>query len=497
MPYDWKSWNDTPKGYGPDTVRLIELWTTTVRPLEEIANELGRSRKSCERKLGELRKKFKKDGLSLQRPNVQIPHSAIVDETVTPPAASNKAVQEQVNENVQVVESYGSDRITSLEQLLDFFRVDLSVWKVDHWIANSWEVGIKVGTGFDAEVVTSPLFQVKAWLVRIAPIQIEPVVSPVIISVTLPKTVSDPIDNLGRARAIILPDPQFGFQKSLRTAQLTEFHDRSALDIALQVAQDNPEIEYLAWLGDFLDLADWSDKFTRDPNFYWTTQPAAIEGKWWMSQFRMALPSARMKLIEGNHEKRLRQQLTEHLKEAFGLKSVDALELPPLMSIPRILALHELDIEWIADYPDGQSWINDFIVCEHGNIARAGSGATVSAMVDEADETKIIGHTHRIECASRTIHGRKGQRTVAVWSIGCLCRVDGIVPGVKERQNWQQGFGIVDYYLDGRPNHTVSVVPITNGEAIFEGKQYVARDRIEQLREDVKGMYQDDQGWNF
>lgn len=496
MPTDWKSWNDTPNGYGPDTIRLIGLWTETIKPLSEIAEELGRSPKSCERKLAELRKKFKKDGLSLQRPNVQIPHSAIVDETVNQPAASNKVIQEQENENVQTIESYGSSRITSLEQLLDFFKVDLDIWKVDHWIANSWEVGIKVGSGFDAEIVTSPLYQVKAWLVRRKPVQIEPVVSPVTISVTLPK-VEAPVVDVLRKRAIILPDPQFGFQKSLRTAQLSEFHDRAALDIALQVAQNNPEIEYLAWLGDLLDLADWSDKFTRDPNFYWTTQPAAIEAKWWMTQFRQTLPLARMKLIEGNHEKRLKQQLTEHLKEAFGLRSVDALELPPLMSIPRILALHELDIEWIEDYPNGQSWINDFIVCEHGNIARAASGATTSAMVKDADETKIIGHTHRIECASRTIHGRAGQRTVAVWSIGCLCRVDGIVPGVKERENWQQGFAVVDYYLDGRPNHTVSVVPITNGEALFEGQHYQARDRIEQLREDVKGMYQDDQGWNF
>lgn len=496
MPTDWKSWGDTPQGYGPSTRKLIELWTGTTLTKSQIASELERTPKSVERKLGELRKYFKNEGLALQRPELDIPKTEVTEATQTSPSTANKATLEEEGENVRIAESSG-DRITNLEELLSFFRVDLAVWAVERWVANVWEVGAKLPDEFGIMgVVTTPLYQVKAWLVRKEPIQINPVVSPVVISVSISQVPSH-YHSEKFYRGIIFPDPQFGFSKSLRTAKLTPFHDRAALDVALQIAQDNPEAEYAAWLGDFMDLADWSDKFTRDPNFYWTTQPAAIEGKWWMTQVRTALPKARMKLIEGNHEARLRKQLNEHMKEAFGLRSVDALELPPLMSIPRILALHDLDVEWIADYPDGQSWINDFIVCEHGPVARAGSGATVSAMVKDADETKIIGHIHRIECAHRTIHGKSGQRTAAVWSVGCLCRVDGIVPGVKERQNWQQAIAVVDYFLDGRPNHTVSVVPIVNGEAIFEGKHYKARDRVEELRADVATVYKDDKGWNF
>lgn len=494
MPYDWKPWGDSPEGFGPTTLELIRLWSETTLSLQEIADKLGRTRKSCERKVAEVRKRYKKDGLTIQRPQLEIPKQQVIGDTVSPPADSNKATRERESENVETIESYGNQRIHTLEDLLDFFEVDQTVWKVDHWIANKWEVGAKLGR--EGPLVTHPLYQVKAWLVRIQPLQIEPVVSPVSITFVTPPRVAL-VDQSGMFRGFVWPDPQFGFQKSLRTAKLTPFHDRAALDIALQIAQNHPEAEYAAWLGDFMDLADWSDKFTRDPNFYWTTQPAAIEGKWWMSQFRSALPKARMKLIEGNHEARLRKQLTEHLKEAFGLRSVDALDLPPLMSIPRILALHELDIEWIEDYPNGQSWVNDFVVCEHGAIARSGSGATVSSMVSDADETKIIGHIHRIECAMRTIHGRLGQRTAAVWSAGCLCRVDGIVPGVKDRENWQQGFAVLDYFLDGRPNHSVNVVQINNGEAFFEGKHYVARDRVEEMRESISGKYDDGVGWNF
>ena len=54
-------------------------------------------------------------------------------------------------------------RIVTLNDLLTHCRVDLSVWRVDKWVANKWEVGAKDAAG---NVVVSPLYQVKAWLVR-------------------------------------------------------------------------------------------------------------------------------------------------------------------------------------------------------------------------------------------------------------------------------------------------------------------------------------------
>ncbi len=488
MPAYWKSWEDTPEGFGPETVRLIDYWTKTTLSAEEIADQLGRSKKSVQRKLAELKRHFKSRNEVLLRPTVATPRDDVYEGV--PKSSNDKATLEE-NGNIAVAEPR-SKRIKTLEDLLEECKVDLEVWAVDHWIANKWEVGAKNDAN---ELIVEPLWQVKAWLVRKTPIAIAPVVSPVTVNVNIVKhsTKSSPD---GLIRGLALPDPQFGFRKSLRTAKLTPFHDRLALDISLQIAADF-DFEFVCWLGDFLDLADWSDKFTRDPNFYWTTQPAAIEGKWWMTQHRAANPNARIKLLEGNHEKRLRDQINNHLKEAFGLKSVDALDMPALLSIPRLLALHDLDIEWIADYPNGETWINDFVVCRHGDIARAASGATVQSMVKEANETQIIGHIHRIESATRTIHERNNSRFVSVSSVGCLCRIDGAVPGKKARNNWQQAIGVVDYYLDGRPDHVVTPVPILNGRAIYNGKVYEAQDRTEELREEVLKDYSDGLGWNF
>jgi len=54
-------------------------------------------------------------------------------------------------------------RIHTLQQLLDFCKVDLGVWEVERFIANKWEMGYKDNCGEPGVV---PLYQIKAFLRR-------------------------------------------------------------------------------------------------------------------------------------------------------------------------------------------------------------------------------------------------------------------------------------------------------------------------------------------
>lgn len=57
-----------------------------------------------------------------------------------------------------------SDRVITLDELLEHYQVDLDVWEVRDWKASKWEVGAKhPETG---EVLIAPLFQVAAWFRR-------------------------------------------------------------------------------------------------------------------------------------------------------------------------------------------------------------------------------------------------------------------------------------------------------------------------------------------
>lgn len=53
-------------------------------------------------------------------------------------------------------------RIHTLEELIEFCKVDLEIWHVEKFLVNKWEVGAKI----DEKLEVTPLFQVKAYLVR-------------------------------------------------------------------------------------------------------------------------------------------------------------------------------------------------------------------------------------------------------------------------------------------------------------------------------------------
>jgi hypothetical protein len=483
-----KSWG-TPdaEGITPEERKLLELYRA--KPplsMEEIAERMGRSQRSIANKLLNLRKRL----------------AGTPNEVILRANRVKHGVNIKEKGNYLEIESKGY-RIKTLEQLIEVCEIDLENWIMQRHKINTWEVGAKV-VNKDLEYVDGKatghikakgltietLYQVTAWLIRKEPIALKPLISPVSIDLSKIKPLKlKRTDNI--KRAIVLPDTQFGFYRSLRTAKLTPFHDRAALDVALQIAQAH-YIDQTIMLGDLMDLADWQDRYARSPNMYWTTQPAAIEATWWLAQFKAATDGEEMKIVEGNHEKRMNDRILKHMKEAFELRSVDDLDLPPLLSVPRILALHEMEIEYIGDYPNGQAWITDHLVCEHGDIARGKSGATVSSMSDNAYVSKIVGHTHRIECAFKTIHGKDGAKSIEVWSVGCLCRVDGAVPAKKKRNNWQQALAMVEYTDEG--DIDIKPIPIKGGKAMFRGQIYEARDRLDDLREDTTGTKAE---WNW
>lgn len=104
---------------------------------------------------------------------------------------------------------------------------------------------------------------------------------------------------VGAQRTVVLADPQIGYRKNHVTNELVPFHDRNALDVALQITrQVNPDTVVIN--GDWLDMSEWSDKFTREPGFFFTTQPALFETHYWLQKLRRMLPDARIVFIEGN-----------------------------------------------------------------------------------------------------------------------------------------------------------------------------------------------------
>lgn len=385
-----------------------------------------------------------------------------------------------------------SERIKSLDSLLEAARVDLSIWQVRDWGVKKWEVGAKIKEGhlqwengrqtgaidYKGLGVTD-LWSVWAKFIRRELEPVLPTIRPVECGASYGLPVAE-VDGEGIKRSLIFADPQFGFSREFPEGRLEAFHDRRALDVALQMASVD-EFDRIDILGDWFDFVMWTDKFLRSPKFEYTTQPAIVESHWWLRQFREACPDAEIRLHEGNHDARMRGAIMTHLRAAYGIRPADEMDLPAAMSPERLLALHKLGIEWIGGYPNDEDWLNDSLRLIHGDVAKGTPGATARDYTDKGDCSTIYGHIHRREMVSRTIYGRGKARTIEALCPGCVCRVDGAVPGRKERQNWQQGLAIVDY---DEKEHTAYPVEIRDGSAIWNGLRFEGRDRLADLGRD-------------
>ena len=403
--------------------------------------------------------------LSKNRECLSLPESKNVTESVT----------DEANGNQREIDSK-SARITTLDQLVELCKIDLEVWAIERHVVNKWEVGVKdPATG---QVIVEPLFQVKAWLAKKSPEAIKPAISPVSVSMG---QYSRPAPGKGRLKsALIIPDPQFGFSRDIMRGKLTPFHDRQALDIVLQIAQAiQPDLT--VFLGDVMDFSGWSDKYIRSPEFFFTTQPALIEAAWYMAHIR-AQTSGEVYYLEGNHDQRPEKQIVTHLVDAYGLRSADHLEAAPVMSIDNLLGLSRMGIRYVDNYPDGEVWLNDALRCVHGDKARSNPGNTAAAVVKESDSSVIFGHCHRKELATKTLPGRHGYRTVMAYSPGCLCHVDGRVPGSSKFNHWQQGAAVV--WFDEK-TYTIVPVDIDHGSAIYNGGLVSGADYLPSLRADT------------
>jgi len=385
-----------------------------------------------------------------------------------------------------------AERVRSFEDLCAAFNVDLTVWKRiffecgthEGWRKNEdkdleFDKGVIDGHVTSRGILVVPLYRTKARFIRREPVAVHPVIRPVKCATTYQKP--EKPRKKGVRRALLGGDPQFGFRKSPATGQLIPFHDRRALDLFVQIAaHEQPDV--ILWGGDIEDFAEMQDRFLKDPDFDQTTQPAIEETHWWLARLRIACPKSKIIVMAGNHDDRLRKALITHFKAAYQLRPADEIHLPPPLSPQRLLGLQGLGIEWIGEYPDGEYWLTDGLRTIHGDKISGSPGGTAQAILKDTSDWTCFFHAHRREMASKTVYSRHGQRSVSAFSPGCLCRVDGEVPGKKKRQNWQQGMALVDWHGMERSAY---LMEICEGALVWDRRVFRATDRVPDLKRDL------------
>lgn len=399
----------------------------------------------------------------------------------------------EIDGNVAVAKSV-STQITTLEELLEVCQVDLEVWEVDDFTIRTydgwrgglekemrWEGG-KIVEGYvkDGGIITRTLFSIFARLVRREPVPLEPTFSIISCPITFPPPRgARPGDHV---RSLLFSDAQIGFWRDVQSGQLTPFHDRQMLDIIAQIAADyQPHL--IGILGDLFDMTRFTRQYVHEPEFYWTTDPALKEGHWFLRRLREACPDAQIVYPEGNHEVRLPVYVRSHMIEACKIERISGQF--PALSLPDLLDLDALQVEWIPGYDDDTAKFRPttWMIWEHGQIARV-PGQTAKAIVERAVRWRFSGHTHRCEIASKTFEENPDDERPPVSAVqfGCCCHTDGRVPGAAPGSQWQKRFGVVEFDV-AEPPPTIEIIAVRKGKAIWRGRQYVGRDYSDQLRE--------------
>ena len=283
----------------------------------------------------------------------------------------------------------------------------------------------------------------------------------------------------GWRTAVVLPDPQIGYRRKADDS-LDPFHDEKAMRVALDmVAYLEPDLVVHA--GDLVDLAMFG-KYVQEPAFALTTQAALDRAHLFLAEAIEAAPNAEHRILEGNHDRRIQDYLIRNAQAAFGLRRANVPEDWPVMSLPYLLRMEELGVEYIGGYPNGRTWINDNLAVSHGPAKLKSGGSSAHASIDDEQVSVIFGHVHRIELVHRTRNVREGYRTNLQASAGCLCRIDGAVPShngstgchgeaVTAYENWQQGIAVARFKPGNGP-FQVDLIPIHNGKAHLWGEAF-------------------------
>jgi len=361
---------------------------------------------------------------------------------------------ENANGELEVV-SWG-DFPKSPEGLAKLIGIDLAEYNIKSFDCFAREVyvkNIKKDLSFDegkisGEIHDSGKMKIKTiWSSRllVEPLKIqlrELTLHPVFISMPAP-VCAKPSENPNNLHTtLILPDAHFGF------GEFGPYHDEILLDKVIEFANWlNPDEVVL--LGDLVDLAEFTDKFVLNPAALNSTQHSIDECAKFLANLRSVCPNIPISLLEGNHEFRMSSQLRKYLMAIAGLHPANSTK--PI-SIGTFLNFEQLDVKYIDGWPRNYIQLGDVKIL-HGDVLGSRPGQSVSKMLDKYKQSTVFGHTHHREYAEATIwsDALNDYRTIFSYSPGCLCRVDGSVPGSSALQGWRQGIGILRTQLEGPP----------------------------------------------
>lgn len=162
------------------------------------------------------------------------------------------------------------------------------------------------------------------------------------------------------------------------------------------LAENRPQ--KIVILGDLLENADvsrWQDKEGQ------ATAKQSIDAAYFiLRDYIEASPDSEIVWICGNHDHRVETYASNNASKVATIARAG--EDQPVLSVPHLMRLDELGIEYVADYPLGKVKLAKNLIVIHGRTVRKGAGASALANLEKRGYSVVSGHSHRTGLVFKT-----------------------------------------------------------------------------------------------
>lgn len=210
-------------------------------------------------------------------------------------------------------------------------------------------------------------------------------------------------------------------------------HDEDLNRALLEIKNEKPDAIVIA--GDLVDFWELS-KFDKVPNFGKLVKEEIALAKDILTEIRRDNPQAKIYLIEGNHEFRIK---------AYAIRNAPALYDEYFLR--DALELSKLKITWVGTKHGSARWTDTYIDIEgmhigHFDRVNQGSGQTARQLMMKKGGSFVQGHVHR--AAIVYFRDIDGNITFGVEN-PCLCK-DAFYGSAND---WQRGYSIIEKREEG------------------------------------------------
>lgn len=204
--------------------------------------------------------------------------------------------------------------------------------------------------------------------------------------------------------------------------------------------------------GDLVDFFEIS-KYNTNPSLDFLVENQVPMARDFLFELRRDHPLAKIILVEGNHEFRVRSYLINNARAVYKFLRQEIL---PEDILPTALKLNEFNIEWVGTNPNAARWTDTYFSFQGVDDLRIGhfdkvanptipAGMTVRQLMMKGGGSYVQAHVHRAGLIFNTdIQGRIS------WGMETPCLASD--PHYRSFVNWQRGVSFLEKDGKGRWN---------------------------------------------